>query len=77
MRTGNFVDVDGLEGDAYELACDQACPEQGLLITDGPDAVEVIAEAFPQGGYSMGMAYELRDLILKFNAEHNLTPTIL
>lgn len=74
---GNYVDVDQLEGDAYELACEQLCPVQGLLITDGPEAVEIIAGAFPQGGYSLGMAYELRDLILKFNAEHNLTPTVL
>lgn len=77
MTTGNFVNVDDLSGVDYGTVLDTATPVNGVLITDGTESAQIILEAFPKGGYSVGDAEELRDLILKFNKEHFLSPAVL
>ena len=61
-------------------AIDFVVAEQGEYVpryTDGTESAQIILEAFPKGGYSVGDAEELRDLILKFNKEHFLSPAVL
>lgn len=77
MTTGNFIDVDGLDGDDYSAVLDMATPMNGVLITEGTESAKIILEAFPKEGYSVGDAEELRDLILQFNKAHYLSPTAL
>lgn len=74
---GNFVDTDDLSREAYEAVVEEATAQTGVLITEGPDAAKIIVDAFPSDGYLMGDALELRDLVLQFNKDHHLTPTIL
>lgn len=79
MRTsrGNYIDVDMLDGEAYDKATEGQFPEHGLLVTEGIEGARAVLEAFPEDGYLMGDALALRDLILKFNEEHGLMPTTL
>lgn len=77
MTIGSFVDIDKLEADDRSDLLDKATPVEGILVTCGPKSAQIILEAFPREGYSLGDAEELRDLILKFNKEHFLAPTVL
>lgn len=77
MITGRFIDVDNLDNKTYCDLLDETSPIDGLLVTEGTDSAKLILDAFPHDGYMIGDAMELRELILKFNAEHHLTPTIL
>ena len=77
MVKGTFIDATVLPKDAYEAAIENAEPQQGLLITGGPEAAEIICSAFPPEGYNLDMAREIRDMLLKYNAKHHLTPITL
>lgn len=77
MITGRFIDVEDLDNKTYCDLLDETSPIEGLLVTEGLASAEMILDAFPRDGYMIGDAMELRDLILKFNAEHHLSPTIL
>lgn len=77
LHMSTYVDVDNADDETRNNILDKCTPQQGVLLTEGTGAAKIILEAFPAGGYSMSDAYELRDLILKFNKAHNITPTML
>lgn len=77
MATGTYVNVEDLSPKTYDHVCDEACLQEGVLITQGCESAAIVISAFPADGYSIGDAEELRDLILKFNKEHFLSPTVL
>lgn len=77
MVSGNFVNTDSLSNEDRGKVLDMAVPTEGLLITEGAKSAKIILEAFPKEGYSLGDANELRDIILKFNKEHYISPSVL
>lgn len=77
MVSGNFVNTDNLSNEDRGKVLDLAVPTEGLLITEGTESAKIILGAFPKEGYSLGDANELRDIILKFNKEHYISPSVL
>lgn len=77
MVSGDFVNIDSLSNEDRGKVLDIAVPTEGLLITEGTESAKIILEAFPKEGYSLGDANELRDIILKFNKEHYISPSAL
>ncbi len=77
MVSGNFVDTNNLSNEDRDKVLDMAVPTEGLLITEGVESAKIILGAFPKEGYSLGDANELHDVILKFNKEHYISPSVL
>lgn len=77
VYVSNYVDADVLDDATRADILSEYPVHQGVLLTEGTEAVKILAEAFPKDGYMIDDAYALRDLILKFNAERGLTPTVL
>lgn len=77
-HVNTYVDVDRIgDNELRDNVFMEGDLEQGILVTEGTESASIVLDAFPSGGYSMSDAYELRDLILKFNKEHGITPTVL